>query len=698
MAFYNPANQPFVNGTRTHDYQHGARLFLGTVNNGATQNTVPVAGVTNLMPKQSFLYYVAINPVMQTDDLWSNLMSVITNGMGALGPSGQVNALVKAVDLPKFTVDAKTMNAYNKKTIVQNKINYDPITLTFYDDAANLVLGFWNMYFMHYYRDSDYPVDATSNGVYGVPSTYDLRQQTNWGFTPAKARLKPFLRDIQIFAVNQKNFTEYRLINPVITTWRNGSLNAAESNGTLECTMTIAYEAVKYRAGHVGPVDMLGWADLSYYDTAPSPLAGNDLNFYTNQGLAGILAGGTRDLGQGLSDDPSLSGQDLISNFTAIQRTYKNLQSVNWGTVAQRTLSQIGINVTRNVINSALNGFLFPTSSSVYNGGGSGIVASGLTNLAGYAGGYYNAAGGGYATNSYYSSGYPSGYATSGTNLVDRYTGAVVGKINAGVNSYLAGQPTTNSVTLGADGQPVTGTITSSLRDPATGETVAQFEVGRTSSGGYVPSDDSLNMVEMRVSTAADGSSVIYRTYMNGDVLMTPGSGGESTLYANSTPTYGSVRTPSMTSYPAYGPNYAVNPFTGQLSMLNGIANNIISRPINAVINGVLTPINNAIDRVLTNATDALITNIIDPITGKLVQGLDSVTGQITNLMGFSDPGNNPYLVCQFDSTTGLISGVDYGLTYAKDVFGDTVPIYSDLSLNSWVPSDTAIGTNYYDP
>lgn len=695
--FVNPPNQPFVNGTRTHDYQHGRRLFLGKVDTGQQQDLVPVANVTNLMPKQSFLYYVAINPVMQTDDFLSGALSIFTNGMGALGPSGQVNAMVKSVDLPRFTVDAKTMNAYNKKTIVQNKVNYDPVTLTFYDDAANLVLGFWNKYFMHYYRDSDYLVDGASNGVYSIPTTYDLRQKTKWGFTPTKAKLKPFLRDIQIFALNQKTFTEYRLINPVITTWRNGQLSSADGAGTLECSMTVAYEAVKFRAGQVGPVDMLGWADLSYYDNAPSPLAGNNLNLYSNQGIAGTLAGGTKDLGAGYGDDPSLS-LDLISNFTAIQRTYKNLQSVNWGTVAQSTLAQIGINVTRNVINGALNGFLFPTSSSVNTGGATGIVASGLTNLAGYTGGYYNAAAGGSATNSYYSSGYPTGYAVSGTNLVDRWTGAVVGKINAGVNTYLAGQPNTNTVKLGADGQPVTGTIMSSVRDPSTGEIASQFEVGTTASGGYISSNGNLNLVESVRITSADGSTVTYGTYRNGDVLVTNETTGTSQLYPNTTPTYGSTPTRSLSSYSTYGPTYAINPFSGQLTMLNGIANNVLSRPLNAVINGVLTPINTAIDKVFTTATNSLITNIIDPVTGKLTQGIDTLTGQITNLVGFGDPSKNPYLVCEFDSTTGLISGVDYGLSYAKDAWGDTVSVYSDINLNSWVPSDTAIGTNYYDP
>lgn len=64
--------------------------------------------------------------------------------------------MAKRVDLPKFTMATKVLNSYNRKNVVQTNLNYDPINITFHDDAADLITTFWNDYYTFYYRDSDY--------------------------------------------------------------------------------------------------------------------------------------------------------------------------------------------------------------------------------------------------------------------------------------------------------------------------------------------------------------------------------------------------------------------------------------------------------------------------------------------------------------------------------------------------------------
>lgn len=665
MPLYNADLKPLAAGVGTHDWQHAAKLFL--------------ADNLRLAPKQSFLYYVCVN--INQDFL----TGVMGTGVSSQGMSDQYETgmMVKSVNLPKFSIDTKTMNAYNKKTVVQNKINYDPITVTFHDDAANVVLNFWNDYYTYYYRDSDY--EPT---LYGVPSTYDLRQRTKWGYSPRNTALKPFLRDIQIFSLNQKRFTEYRLINPMITAWRHGDHNASEGTGTMECSMTLSYETVKYRTGYVNPVDVNGFS-LLHYDNTPSPISTSTTNIYTDQGFLGALDGGSKDLAR---PDGAFGAGGLVSNYLSIQRAYDNLKSVNWGSVAQQTLSQIGVGVLNGAINGAFNGLFVPTTNSYYNSSASGITAQGLTNLAGFsAGNSILPSTSGY-TNGLYPSGYQTGYVTSNGNLVDRASGAVVGKINQQVDSYFALQPTSGRITLGSDGQPQTGTTTSRVIDPNTGEVISQFEIGTTASGGYTPSNDVLNLTETRVITAADGSSVIHRTYMNGDVMIIDSNNNASVMYANTTPSVGGTTTPSALTQYGTGVSYAINPFSGQLSVLNGIANRVISTPINAVVNGVLTPINAAVDQAVKYATNSVITGIIDPLTGQIGQALDGLTGQIKNIFGFDDTGNNPYLVCSIDGTVQSTFSDSYGLTYATDFMGETVPVYQDLTLSQYTG-----GGQYYD-
>ena len=52
-------------------------------------------------------------------------------GISSQGISDQLETgmVVKAVDLPRFNIDTKTLNAYNRKNINQNKINYEIIDI-----------------------------------------------------------------------------------------------------------------------------------------------------------------------------------------------------------------------------------------------------------------------------------------------------------------------------------------------------------------------------------------------------------------------------------------------------------------------------------------------------------------------------------------------------------------------------------------
>jgi hypothetical protein len=140
-SLYNADLKP-LEGNKTHPYDHATKLFI--------------ADNYRLAPKQTFLYYVCINI---NQDIFNSLAGLFSSeGISSQGLQDQIETglLAKRVDLPRFTVDTKTMNAYNRKNIVQNKISYDPIGITFHDDTADVVTNFWNDYYTYYYRDSDY--------------------------------------------------------------------------------------------------------------------------------------------------------------------------------------------------------------------------------------------------------------------------------------------------------------------------------------------------------------------------------------------------------------------------------------------------------------------------------------------------------------------------------------------------------------
>lgn len=56
-----------------------------------------------------------------------------SKGLFSTGP-----LVAKTCELPRFSVETQVVNVYNHKTIVQTKMNYEPITMTFYDQTNNV--------------------------------------------------------------------------------------------------------------------------------------------------------------------------------------------------------------------------------------------------------------------------------------------------------------------------------------------------------------------------------------------------------------------------------------------------------------------------------------------------------------------------------------------------------------------------------
>ena len=299
MALYNAGLHPLAAGSGIRDYQHAKRLFLDDN--------------YRLAPKQSFLYYVSINV---DDNVLNNLLGTGVSSQ-SLTDQFETGMLVKAIDLPKFTIETKTLNAYNRKNINQNKINYDPVTITFHDDSADVVTNFWNDYYTYYYRDSDHNSQFYRRDHKYVPRPYD-QSRNDFGYSIRNSGLSSFLRNIQIFSLHGKRFTEYMLINPYITSWRHGEHRSAEGTAIMENTMTIAYEGVKYFTGWINPVDVNGFS-LLHYDNEKSPISDSTTNIYTSDGILGAIDGSAKDLSASRRDNGP-NGVGILGTVLAAER------------------------------------------------------------------------------------------------------------------------------------------------------------------------------------------------------------------------------------------------------------------------------------------------------------------------------------------------------------------------------------------
>lgn len=303
-------------GDNVKDYQHAARLF---VDNNYERS-----------PKYTWLFHVYF-------DLNPEFSQLARDQQLAAG------MLVKSADLPRFRIDTKSYNNYNRPTIAQTKIRYEDVNITFHDDSANIIRKLWFDYYNFYYRDMDNNYgDATGslNQIYLEPNKQVLGRRAlfnKFGYSPRTGTIKnQYINAIRIYSLHQKRFSEYTLINPIISAYRHGTHQNGQ-DGTLENTMTIQYESVLYAGGATRVAR--GFADL-FYDKSPSPLtpAGGGTNSILGPG--GIVSA----LDESITDG---AGGNWGGAAFKLVRGYQKNKNVDLMNLAQGELTQAFTNILR---------------------------------------------------------------------------------------------------------------------------------------------------------------------------------------------------------------------------------------------------------------------------------------------------------------------------------------------------------------
>lgn len=221
---------------KVRDYAHAAKTFRS--------NGFANAG------RYKFLFHVYFN------------MNPAVGGM-----SRTLSYLVKKIELPKFTVDLKELNQYNRKQITQTKIKYNPITITFQDDNAAQIRELWRAYYNYYYADGRY-----QGSVYNFNDLYiGTRLNTNWGLNAGS--YEPFFNSIDIYSLHGGEAAKISIINPIISNFNHDTHDYADGSALLEHTMTFNYTSVKYENGYYRGTP--GFGDFAFYDNVASDLAGD---------------------------------------------------------------------------------------------------------------------------------------------------------------------------------------------------------------------------------------------------------------------------------------------------------------------------------------------------------------------------------------------------------------------------------------
>lgn len=283
------ATESLFGSEALRDYTHASKTFRSNSYANA--------------PKLKFLFHVyfKINP-----EAWTPT------------DNQNIGILVKDIKLPAYNFKTEIKNQYNRKRIIQTKINYEPIVVNFHDDNNNAINKMWYAYYTYYYKDANKPNVRFSgnrgsarqnNGVnnstqatmadFNLRDIYqdDLKGNVDWGYIGESSQggtnpKVPFFSNITVFGFNQRNFTAYTLINPLITNFSHDTYNYSEGGGTMQNTMTIDYETVTYDEGAMdgkNPSNIVtGFGLEENYDLRDSPLNGSDSRSVI-QGQGGLV-------------------------------------------------------------------------------------------------------------------------------------------------------------------------------------------------------------------------------------------------------------------------------------------------------------------------------------------------------------------------------------------------------------------------
>lgn len=147
---------------------------------------------------------------------------------------------VQTASAASFSTDTVVINQYNKKRVIQTRLNYDPITVTFYDTFDNAFHNIMTRYMKHYFNGGN-GIDLRSS-LEG-DSTVNPSFNTDLGFTPNNVRY--FFPTIQIVQNGYKSQHRRTVLqNPIITNIQGDTLDYSDSNPVVY-TVTFQPESVQ---------------------------------------------------------------------------------------------------------------------------------------------------------------------------------------------------------------------------------------------------------------------------------------------------------------------------------------------------------------------------------------------------------------------------------------------------------------------
>ena len=280
------------------DWRHASRLFVDEK--------------MKFAPKTKFLYHVQFT--------LSEPAKRFIPGLDKF--SNTIGGLVYSSDLPTYSAQVETRNKYNRKKNFQTGIEYNPITIEFFDDNLGATTKLLESYYKYYFADSFQELDTGAFGDTHGRLGGDIQGDTL--YTEGGNNFKfgmdnnlptiPFFHKIEISQLARRTYNTYTLVRPILTEWNHDSVDSGDNSTAMKNSITVRYESVLYSAGEVEAGENgepTGFGDPAHYDNTPSPIS---VLGGGQQGVLGIIGGA----GDVLSGEFGVAG-GAVAGFNLVQ-------------------------------------------------------------------------------------------------------------------------------------------------------------------------------------------------------------------------------------------------------------------------------------------------------------------------------------------------------------------------------------------
>lgn len=165
----------------------------------------------------------------------------------------QSPGFVRNIKLPDVSIDTNTLNEYNRKRLAHQKVEFSPVTISFFDLINGNTKKLWQLYYQYYFADGRFDKSQSVKDQKVNEENFDFSQYGyNLDFV---GNTKHLIHSIDIYQVASGFYNKTTLFNPRIVEFSSDSLSY-DSSDIVEVNYTIEYEWATFNTAHFAESDL----------------------------------------------------------------------------------------------------------------------------------------------------------------------------------------------------------------------------------------------------------------------------------------------------------------------------------------------------------------------------------------------------------------------------------------------------------